>query len=99
EQLLALALGLLALRDVAQDHRVELLARDDALRDPRLHRELVAVPAQRGQHALAAHLAAADAGLAERPDERVVTVAKTRGDEALDRLPDRICGGAVEDVL
>jgi hypothetical protein len=90
EQLLALALGRLALADVAEDHGVELLARDGALGDARLHREILAGRPAREEHALAAHLPAAHAGLAEGPDVGVVGGAEAVRDEDVDRTADRL---------
>ncbi len=99
QQLLALALGTHALGDVAQDDGIELLARDRALRDPRLHRELLAVGAERDQHPLAAHLTHADSRLAELADVGVVVIAEARGDETIDGLADRVRRRTAEDLL
>jgi hypothetical protein len=75
-------------RDVAQDHRVELVALLDVLRDRGLDRELGAVGAQRVEHRLPAHGARGHAGLPELAHVPRVGGAEALRDQHLDRLSD-----------
>ncbi len=68
DQLLALPLQALAVCNVPQNNSVELVGARPALGDLSVRRELFAVGAQRREYALAAHLTATNAGLAESLD-------------------------------
>ncbi len=92
-------LRLLAQRDVAQDHRVEVLPGLAGLRDRGLDGELGAVGAHRPQRGRVAHAPAGDAGAAELLDVGVVRGAVALRQEAVQRCADRLLAPHAEDLL
>ena len=94
-----LMLGGRALRDVAQDHREQLLPAHCCMRDRGLDLELAAVRTQSPQRRLHPHAPRCLAGVAEALDVGPVRAAEPFRDEALERLADGIGCPATEHLL
>src|SRR5205814_34324 len=86
EQLLAFGLRALAIADVPENDRVDLLLRALDLGNASLHRELFAVAPKPGEDALATHRPRAHARHAESIDVPLMDISESLGDEPVEGL-------------